>query len=512
MWTQHQHAILIDLGRTFPGHPYFSTQLGSGQISLFNILKAYSLFDSEVGYCQGISFVAGILLLHIPEEKSFEVLKFMMFDLDFRKQYCPDMVHLQIKLYQLSRLLHDLHRDLYDHFDRLEISPTLYAAPWFLTIFASQFPLGFVARVFDLIFLRGCEVVIKVAVVLLGNHKELIKQCDGFESVVEFLKTTLPEMSTIQMERIVNQVFDLDISKHLDAYKIEYHVLREEMLALKASTAAKINNPIKPVSHVLNKGGTEYSRSIPTLSQDHHQDLMARVQELSLLNEQLMEQVEQLQTRLTSLELSNNNNIDSANTSSDIIIMPQGDLKVTQNAPLPSTTSIPVAPSQFCDLLRYSAALETAFQKAWPQLSEELRSELERVAFARPRWLENQLSTESDASRNGTDLGLRTLPTSLSAVVTSHPPTNLPILSVRQSGASSGVPTPYCPLSPLSDGGLGCYLDREVEDFINLGINISPSRIILSDDDEMTRNLKVQILRNKDQGVSCRQRPSSNYY
>lgn len=51
-------------------------------------------------------------------------------------------------MYQLSRLLHDYHRDLYNHLEEYEIGPSLYAAPWFLTVFASQFPLGFVARVF----------------------------------------------------------------------------------------------------------------------------------------------------------------------------------------------------------------------------------------------------------------------------------------------------------------------------------------------------------------------------
>lgn len=55
---------------------------------------------------------------------------------------------LQIQMYQLSRLLHDYHRELYNHLEENEISPSLYAAPWFLTLFASQFPLGFVARVF----------------------------------------------------------------------------------------------------------------------------------------------------------------------------------------------------------------------------------------------------------------------------------------------------------------------------------------------------------------------------
>ena len=63
--TSQQHAILIDLGRPFPNHPYFSSPLGPGQLALFNLLKAYSLLDHEVGYCQGLSFVAGVLLLHV---------------------------------------------------------------------------------------------------------------------------------------------------------------------------------------------------------------------------------------------------------------------------------------------------------------------------------------------------------------------------------------------------------------------------------------------------------------
>ncbi len=52
-------------GRTFPTHAYFANPLGRGQLSLFNLLKAFSLLDEEVGYCQGLSFVAGVLLMHV---------------------------------------------------------------------------------------------------------------------------------------------------------------------------------------------------------------------------------------------------------------------------------------------------------------------------------------------------------------------------------------------------------------------------------------------------------------
>nr|XP_030126772.3 TBC1 domain family member 1 isoform X4 [Taeniopygia guttata] len=228
--TSQQHAILIDLGRTFPTHPYFSAQLGAGQLSLYNILKAYSLLDQEVGYCQGLSFVAGVLLLHMSEEDAFKMLTFLMFDMGLRKQYRPDMTILQIQMYQLSRLLHDYHRDLYNHLEAHEIGPSLYAAPWFLTMFASQFPLGFVSRVFDMLFLQGSEAIFKVALSLLGSHKPLILQHENLETIVDFIKSTLPNLGLVQMEKTISQVFEMDIAKQLQAYEVEYHVLQDELI------------------------------------------------------------------------------------------------------------------------------------------------------------------------------------------------------------------------------------------------------------------------------------------
>lgn len=71
------YSLLHFIGRTFPTHAHFIPRLGSGQISLFNMLTAYSQLDDEVGYCQGLSFVAGVLLMHVGVSHSFECLFFM---------------------------------------------------------------------------------------------------------------------------------------------------------------------------------------------------------------------------------------------------------------------------------------------------------------------------------------------------------------------------------------------------------------------------------------------------
>ena len=52
--------------RTFPDAPLFA-EGGDGQRALFNCLKAYSNYDDDMGYCQGFSFVCGVLLFEVDE-------------------------------------------------------------------------------------------------------------------------------------------------------------------------------------------------------------------------------------------------------------------------------------------------------------------------------------------------------------------------------------------------------------------------------------------------------------
>ncbi|XP_010942751.1 uncharacterized protein [Elaeis guineensis] len=66
--------IIRDISRTFPSHVFFQQRHGPGQRSLYNVLKAYSVYDRDVGYVQGMGFLAGLLLLYMSEEDAFWLL------------------------------------------------------------------------------------------------------------------------------------------------------------------------------------------------------------------------------------------------------------------------------------------------------------------------------------------------------------------------------------------------------------------------------------------------------
>ncbi|MEQ2203293.1 hypothetical protein XENOCAPTIV_028199, partial [Xenoophorus captivus] len=60
-----------DLHRQFPFHEMFAARGGHGQQDLYRILKAYTVYRPDEGYCQAQAPVAAVLLMHMPAEQAF---------------------------------------------------------------------------------------------------------------------------------------------------------------------------------------------------------------------------------------------------------------------------------------------------------------------------------------------------------------------------------------------------------------------------------------------------------
>ena len=63
--------IISNFIRTFPRHYLFLTPDSYGQQSLRRVLMWYASVDPEVGYCQGMGFVAALFLTYLPENEAF---------------------------------------------------------------------------------------------------------------------------------------------------------------------------------------------------------------------------------------------------------------------------------------------------------------------------------------------------------------------------------------------------------------------------------------------------------
>lgn len=188
--SPHEKAITRDLGRTFPHHDFFTDGQGIGQEHLFNVLKAYSLYDPQVGYCQGLPFVVAVLLLNMPDEEAFSLLVRLMHSYDLRGHFLPEMPKLQLRLYQFDRLIEELLPVLHVHFLRQGIKSSMFCSQWFLTLFSYRFPLEIVVRIYDNCLASGIEAIFAFSIVLLQkNEDELLTL--KFDDILAFLKNKI---------------------------------------------------------------------------------------------------------------------------------------------------------------------------------------------------------------------------------------------------------------------------------------------------------------------------------
>ncbi|KAM5147926.1 rab GTPase-activating protein 1-like isoform 1-T1 [Mantella aurantiaca] len=230
--SAQESVIKRDIHRTFPAHEYFKDTEGDGQDSLYKICKAYSLYDEDIGYCQGQSFLAAVLLLHMPEEQAFCVLVRIMYDYQFRNLYKNNFEDLHCKFFQLERLLQDQLPDLYSHFMSLNLEAHMYASQWFLSLFTAKFPLCMVFHIMDLLLCEGLAIIFQVALALLKTSKEDLLQAD-FEGALKFFRVQLPKRYRAEenARRLMEQACNIKVpTKKLKKYEKEYLAMRDSQL------------------------------------------------------------------------------------------------------------------------------------------------------------------------------------------------------------------------------------------------------------------------------------------
>lgn len=98
-----------------------------GQASLYNVLKAYALYDPVIGYCQGMSFVSALLLMYMSEEDVFWVLlSLMRGKYRLRGCYTPGFPTLLKRFYQFECLLEKYCPKLAKHFIKHDFPVVMY--------------------------------------------------------------------------------------------------------------------------------------------------------------------------------------------------------------------------------------------------------------------------------------------------------------------------------------------------------------------------------------------------
>ncbi|XP_010152809.1 PREDICTED: TBC1 domain family member 10A-like, partial [Eurypyga helias] len=189
-------VIERDLHRQFPFHEMFVSRGGHGQQDLFRVLKAYTLYRPEEGYCQAQAPIAAVLLMHMPAEQAFWCL------VQICEKYLPGYYSEKLEAIQLDgqilfSLLHKISPVAYKHLSKQKIDPILYMTEWFMCAFSRTLPWSSVLRVWDMFFCEGVKIIFRVGLVLLKHtlgSSDKLKSCQGQYETMERLRALSPKI------------------------------------------------------------------------------------------------------------------------------------------------------------------------------------------------------------------------------------------------------------------------------------------------------------------------------
>lgn len=200
--------IVIDLKRTFPTHKYVSSK--EGLESLYNVLHAYAYYDKDVNYCQGMAFVAGTLLMVMPEEDAFWTMAALFRGKDIAGFYKPGMPGLVYECELFTAMLKINMPRLAKHIETSGAVSILFIVPWFIPLFTSLNNWALVMRFWDLFMLEGVNGLRRIALALVTSNSEKLLTLQT-NTLIPFLIS--PPCSKLNIDLFMKKVNDIQIAR-----------------------------------------------------------------------------------------------------------------------------------------------------------------------------------------------------------------------------------------------------------------------------------------------------------
>lgn len=167
--------IRRDIHRTNPEHVMFMQKDGLGQEALYHVLRAYSLYDTEVGYCQGMGSFVSTMLTYAEQETVFWMLVGLLKGPhNIREFYLPNLVGIRRSFFVFQKLLERHLEKVSKHLDKEEFLPPLYASRWFGTL-CSDLPSELTLRIWDILIIEGPTILYQVGLAIMKlSRKQLL--------------------------------------------------------------------------------------------------------------------------------------------------------------------------------------------------------------------------------------------------------------------------------------------------------------------------------------------------
>ncbi|XP_015262115.1 PREDICTED: TBC1 domain family member 12 isoform X1 [Gekko japonicus] len=182
--------IKLDISRTFPSL-YIFQKGGPYHDLLHSVLGAYTCYRPDVGYVQGMSFIAAVLILNLEEADAFIAFANLL-NKPCQLAFFRVDHSMMLKYFAAFEVFFEENLPkLFHHFKTYNLSPDIYLIDWIFTLYSKSLPLDLACRVWDVFCRDGEEFLFRTGLGILRLYEDILLQMD-FIHIAQFL-TKLPE-------------------------------------------------------------------------------------------------------------------------------------------------------------------------------------------------------------------------------------------------------------------------------------------------------------------------------
>ena len=197
----HEKEINKDLPRTFPNDKSFKKD-EKNYVKLYQLLIAYSNYNKNIEYAQGLNFIAGnIIFLFNGSEERFVFLDGLIQRFNLENLLGKNN-KLNIKLEEIGKLLNKYCKEIIDYFDKNYLSHEFFTSNWVITLFSSSMINKYLFIVWDYMIIFGWKFFNAFVISVLNKYKKIIlnkQQNDLAIFMKNILKTKQFEIDFIEL-------------------------------------------------------------------------------------------------------------------------------------------------------------------------------------------------------------------------------------------------------------------------------------------------------------------------
>nr|CAB3266837.1 TBC1 domain family member 2B-like [Phallusia mammillata] len=190
--------IELDLLRTLPNNKHFASLSSEGIAQLRRVLRAYSIHNPSIGYCQGLNRIAAVALLYLCEEEAFWCVVAVAEIIMPQDYYSHTLTASQADQRVFRELMAEKLPRLHKHLDTLQVDCSLITFNWLLCIYCDNVPPDTMLHIWDVFLNEGSKVLFRYGLAFFRTVEEEILQLTDYMSIFTFLRVMSHRMHDVR--------------------------------------------------------------------------------------------------------------------------------------------------------------------------------------------------------------------------------------------------------------------------------------------------------------------------